>query len=528
MASTSGLAKNSKIASFLGDSSLSSIVLRLIFLIVFDAFAIFTGWQFIQNAAVPLAVVLWIIALAVTVIFLRNDAMPLRWIIPGLAFMTMMHIYPVIFTIYTAFTNYGDGHLVDKPVAIRQLERQTFLPADARKFSWVVYSNPDGTYGLWLTGEDGTQLFETSTGESFTRQELEAQGVQFDADGKPVAVENYTPVPLAQRLALLPTLQGLSFGPPEVAVKITSASTAAQLAQKYVYDPARDAMIDQETGEVYTNVRGTFTSPDGKTLIPGFPVVVGVDNFSRLFTSPALRGPLATIFIWTVIFAFMSVFITFALGLLLALVLNEPDMPLRRFTRVLMIVPYALPAFISVLIWRGMFNPVIGIIGSQWDPGWFSSPFWAKVGILIVQLWLGYPYMFLITTGALQGIPSDLYEAARVDGANGLQQFRSITLPLLLVAVGPLLVGSFAFNFNNFTIIQLYNNGGPPIPGTPTPAGFTDILISYTYKLAFGGGRGADLGLAAAISIVIFVIVGAITVANFRYTGMLEEVSENV
>jgi ABC-type sugar transport system permease subunit len=115
-----------------------------------------------------------------------------------------------------------------------------------------------------------------------------------------------------------------------------------------------------------------------------------------------------------------------------------------------------------------------------------------------------------------------------VDGASGFQQFWRITLPLLLVAVGPLLVGSFAFNFNNFTIIQLYNNGGPPIPGTPTPAGYTDILISYTYKLAFGGGRGADLGLAAAISIVIFVIVGAITIANFRYTGMLEEVSESV
>jgi ABC-type sugar transport system permease subunit len=287
-------------------------------------------------------------------------------------------------------------------------------------------------------------------------------------------------------------------------------------------------MIDQENGTVYANVRGTFTAPDGATLIPGFPVVVGFENFVRLFTSPALRGPLFSIFAWTVIFALLSVLTTFVLGLLLALVLNEPYMPLRRLTRVLMIVPYALPAFISVLIWRGMLNPVIGIIGSNFDPGWFSSPFWAKVGILIINLWLGYPYMFLITTGALQGIPTDLYEAARVDGANGIQQFWRITLPLLLVSVGPLLIGSFAFNFNNFTIIQLYANGGPPIPGTPTPAGYTDILISYTFKLAFGGGRGADLGLASAIAIVIFVIVGAITIMNFRFTGMLEEVSENV
>lgn len=506
----------------------SGIILRLVLLALFDAFAIFTGWQLIVGGVVPLAIVLWLIALAVNIVFLRNSAMPLRWIVPGLAFMTLMHIYPVMFTVYTAFTNLSDGHLVQKTTAIEVIESQTYLPAEARSFTWSAYSAPDGSYALWLTGEAGAEFFATSTGEATTKQQLEAQGVEFDADGKPVAVGEYTPVPLNQRFAILGELQKLTFGPPEQGVKITSPTEAGQVQQKYVYDEAQDAMVDQETGVVYANVEGTFTAPDGQTLIPGFPVVIGVENFVRLFTSPALRGPLATIFIWTVVFAFMSVFTTFVMGLLLALVLNKPELPLRRFIRVLMIIPYALPAFISVLIWRGMFNPVIGIIGTQWDPGWFSSPFWAKVGILIINLWLGYSYMFLITTGALQGIPADLYEAARVDGSSGVHQFRRITLPLLLVAVGPLLIGSFAFNFNNFTIIQLYNNGGPPIPGTPTPAGYTDILISYTYKLAFGGGRGADYGLAAAISIVIFIIVGAITIMNFRFTGMLEEVSENV
>jgi ABC-type sugar transport system permease subunit len=508
--------------------NLSGIVLRLVFLAIFDAFAIFTGWQFIQNGGVPLAAVVWLIALLITIVFLRNDAMPLRWIMPGLAFMILMHIYPVVFTVYTAFTNYGDGHLIAKDVAIEQIESRTYLPAEGKTFTWTPYSAPDGSYALWLTGEDGVNFFKTSTGEIFTQEQLAEEGVAFNADGSPAAVGDYTPIPLNQKFAKLAELQPLTFGPPEEGVKITSPSSAGQVQQKYVYDEAQDAMIDQETGVVYANVEGTFTAPDGSILIPGFPVIVGFENFIRLFTSPTIRGPLVTIFLWTVVFAFMSVFTTFVLGLLLALVLNEPNMPLRRLTRVLMIVPYALPAFISVLIWRGMFNPVIGIIGSQWNPGWFSDPFWAKVGILIINLWLGYPYMFLITTGALQSIPGDLYEAANVDGASGLHQFRRITLPLLLVSVGPLLIGSFAFNFNNFTIIDLYNSGGPPIPGTPTPAGYTDILISYTYKLAFGGGRGADLGLASAIAIVIFVIVGAITILNFRYTGMLEEVSENV
>jgi ABC-type sugar transport system permease subunit len=528
MASTPDTTQTPRGGSSSGSSSALNLILRLLFLMVITAFAIFTGWQLILGGATALAVVLWIIALAFIVVFLRSNAAPLRWIMPGLAFMTMMHIYPVIFTVYTAFTNYSDGHLVQKQVAIQQIESQTFIPPDAPRYSFVPFTSADGTFGLWLTGDDGTQLFKTSTGEMYTREQLTAEGAQFDADGNLIAFNGYIVVPQNRRLVLLSQLQGLTFGPPDQPVSVTSPRVATQAVPRFRYDPAQDAMIDQQTGTVYSNVRGTFTSAEGDILRPGFPVIIGFENFTRLFTSPALRGPLFSIFAWTVIFALFSVLTTFVLGLLLALVLNEPYLPLRRLTRVLMIVPYALPAFIAVLIWRGMLNPVIGIIGSAFDPGWFSSPFWAKVGILIINLWLGYPYMFLITTGALQGIPSDLYEAARVDGASAIQQFWNITLPLLLVSVGPLLVGSFAFNFNNFTIIQLYANGGPPIPGTPTPAGHTDILISYTFKLAFGGGRGADLGLASAIAIVIFVIVGAITILNFRYTGMLEEVSENV
>ena len=161
-------------------------------------------------------------------------------------------------------------------------------------------------------------------------------------------------------------------------------------------------------------------------------------------------------------------------------------------------------------------------------PPWLSDQWWTKIGILLVNLWLGYPYMMLIASGALQSIPGDLYEAAKVDGASGWQRFWSITLPLLLVTVGPLLLASFSFNFNNFNVIYLFNEGGPPIPNTPTPAGHTDILISYTYRLAFGSGRGADYGYAAAIAFVIFLLVSVITIFNFRFTRIWEEVSESV
>jgi ABC-type sugar transport system permease subunit len=148
--------------------------------------------------------------------------------------------------------------------------------------------------------------------------------------------------------------------------------------------------------------------------------------------------------------------------------------------------------------------------------------------VLIVNLWLGFPYMMLISSGALQSIPSDIYEAATIDGASSWQKFRSITLPLLLVAVGPLLIASYVFNFNNFGLIYLFIGGGPAIVGASTNAGHTDILLSYIYKLAFeSGGRGVQYGLASAISIVLFILVGTMTLLQYRFTNMWEEVSEN-
>jgi len=159
---------------------------------------------------------------------------------------------------------------------------------------------------------------------------------------------------------------------------------------------------------------------------------------------------------------------------------------------------------------------------------WLQDPVWAKVALVILNLWLGFPYMMIVCLGALQSINQEMYEAALVDGASSWQQFRHITLPLLMVSVAPLLIASFSFNFNNFSVIYLLTRGRPPIVGAQTPAGHTDILISYTYRLAFESGRGVDYGLASAVTLVIFLITGTLTFINFRFTGALEEVRKNV
>ena len=171
-------------------------------------------------------------------------------------------------------------------------------------------------------------------------------------------------------------------------------------------------------------MEGTFTLEDGDRLSPGFAVTTGLDNYRTLFTDPTLRTTFMQVFLWTVIFALMSVFLTFVLGMFLAIVFDVPEMPLRAPLRSLLLLPYTIPAFVAVPVWVGLLNPQFGVISQMiyaifgWVPAWFSDPFWAKVGILLVQLWLGFPYMFVVVTGALQTLPNDIYEAADLDGAN--------------------------------------------------------------------------------------------------------------
>jgi arabinogalactan oligomer/maltooligosaccharide transport system permease protein len=228
------------------------------------------------------------------------------------------------------------------------------------------------------------------------------------------------------------------------------------------------------------------------------------------------------VLLWNLAFAFLSVVVCFALGLLLALVFNDERLRGRKIYRSLIIIPYALPAFMTALVWRGMFNTTFGI--NRWlgtDIGWLESTGLAMFSLILVNMWLGYPYMFLVCTGALQGIPSDLKEAAFVDGATGFTTFRKVTFPLLLTSVSPLLVATFAFNFNNFTLVYLLTGGGPRESGES--AGATDILLTWVYRIALDNDPKRQ-GLAAALSVLIFIIVAVIAAAGFKATKTFEEV----
>jgi arabinogalactan oligomer/maltooligosaccharide transport system permease protein len=317
-------------------------------------------------------------------------------------------------------------------------------------------------------------------------------------------------------------------------VQTTSAARLVAGGSRYTYDPTTDTLLDVQENVTCVVEEGNFVCADGRRLDPGFRTVVGFRNYVDLFTNRALQGPFFKVFGWNLAFALLSVVLPFAVGLLLANALQDDRMRGKPLYRSLLILPYAIPGFISIIIWRGLLNDQIGPVNNMLnaigisDVPFLLNPLWAKVSMILVNVWLGFPYMFLICSGALQAVPGELKEAARVDGAGAARVFRTITLPLLLVGTAPLLIGSFAFNFNNFALPFILTNGGPPVPAAAVPVGETDLLITFTYKIAVSSGRGNQYALASAIVILIFMIVAVISAISFRYTRRLEEVYGNV
>lgn len=514
--------------------SVSSILGRLAGLAFIDAIAIIFAYGLFGGGQLLGAGMLLLITLVINVAFLTDRLAPIRWISPGLLLMVMMVIYPLVYTVYTAFTNYGQGHVLSKEQVIARLEEQTFSDA---AFGWTAYRNDAGQFLLWLSDEEEGSEFlgDAQTGVITPVDRADPLfGTLDPADNLPATIGGFEKLSRIRVIQFLSSLDDVRLAgeidgaPAEVRIRDINSAVLGQ--QKYSYDPARDVLVDNENGTEYASQAGFFTAPDGSRLSPGFSAFIGADNFVRVLTDSRIQGPFFGVFIWTFTFAALTVVFAFAVGLGLALVLNDKQLPAKGLFRTLTIIPYTIPGFISALVWVGLLNPLYGpvngiiedVIGTS--PRWFQDGTLAKVALLTINTWLGYPYMLLVSLGALQSIPSEIYEAAHIDGASPFQRFRTITFPLLLVALAPLLIGAFAFNFNNFTLIELVTEGGPPTPGAQTPAGQTDILISYSYRLAFAGGRGQDYALAAAISIVIFLIVAAITLFNFRLSKRVEAI----
>ena len=251
---------------------------------------------------------------------------------------------------------------------------------------------------------------------------------------------------------------------------------------------------------------------------------VGFDNFAALLDVGIWQDTFLSVFTWTIVWTLVATSLQIGLGFFLALLVNDKRIKFKRTIRTVLILPWAVPAFVSILIFAALFNPTFGAINrdllSQFNLmiPWLSDPFWAKIALIMIQTWLGFPFVFALFTGVLQSVPQDMYEAADVDGGSRWQKLRHITLPHVLFATAPLLIMQYAGNFNNFNIIYLFNEGNPAVRGQN--AGGTDILISWVYKLTF---ETNNYNMAAAITIIMGLFISILAFFQFRRTAAFKE-----
>ena len=249
---------------------------------------------------------------------------------------------------------------------------------------------------------------------------------------------------------------------------------------------------------------------------------VGLQNFKELFGigGEGFGGTFFYVLGWTLVWAFFATFLTYFLGMAVAILINKKGIKFKKLWRTILVMTIAVPQFVSLLYVGKMFA-VDGLVNAfLMDWGWISTPinFWAdattaRVLIILINLWIGIPYTMLIVTGLLMNIPAELYESARIDGANAFQTFRKITLPYMLFVTGPFLLTQFIGNLNNFNVIFLLNQGNPKSMSLAKNAGSTDLLVTWLYKMTI---NDSNYKIAAVIGIMVFLVTAVISLIVYN------------
>jgi maltose/maltodextrin transport system permease protein len=473
--------------------------------VLWMVFALFTAGQ-------PL-VAIGVMIFGGTALAIYGTAQSIAWryLFPGVAGMLLFVAFPLLYTVQIGFTNYSSSNLLEFERARDYLLAQTTVD-EAQAYDTTVHREGNALR-LQLTARESGAAFVTAP-ISTTSQILQ-----------PAQATLGEPLSLRDVIAARDQLKALQLQTPDG--KILSYAGLREFAPVTpMWQANPDGSLTQAaTGAIYkpNTATGYFENAQGERISPGFRVGIGFANYSRMLFDADFRGPFVSIFIWTVVFAALTVLFAGSLGMALAVLLNWEALPHKALYRTLLFLPYAVPGFISILVFKGLFNQNFGEINAILNalfgirPAWFADPLLAKAMLLMVNTWLGFPYFMILCAGLIKAIPSDLYEASALAGAGPLDNFFKITAPLILKPLTPLLISAFAFNFNNFVLIALLTDGRPDFLNTKLPAGTTDILVSYTYRIAFTDA-GQNFGLAAAISTLIFIMVALMALLQLKAT----------
>ncbi|MDR3144801.1 MAG: sugar ABC transporter permease [Treponema sp.] len=252
----------------------------------------------------------------------------------------------------------------------------------------------------------------------------------------------------------------------------------------------------------------------------------GFNTFADIVRIKIWGSTFVQIFIWTVIWAFLATFSSYIFGLLQAMILRAKVVKVRQVWRAIFILPWAVPGIVSTMVFRAMLHQdgainqmLLGMGLIEHAIPFLSNVFWARLCLVLVNVWLGFPYFMALISGVMTTVPQELYEAAQIDGANAMQQFKAVTLPIILASTAPQIMMSVTFNFNNFNMIYFLTDGGPPNPAFQM-AGSTDILISWIFKLTIDQRM---YNYASALSIFIFVVVASVSAWNLLRTRAFKE-----
>ena len=453
------------------------------------------------------------------VVYRSRAALAWRYLFPGVMGMLLFVAFPLVYTMWIGFTNYSSTHLLSQERVKAYLLEQT-VPDEDHSLEFTLH--PEG---------DSLRLALAPSVSASDAQRFVSPPLKLEGDRPETAT--MAALPAGQALApALSTRDVLRHRDALAALKLALPDGRALVytgvhefgPSAAVWRANRDGSLTRlDDNKTYSpnNVEGFYVAADGDRLQPGYKVAVGFANYARMLADQEFRGPFLSIFVWTVLFAALSVALSLGVGCTLAVLLNWEALRYRTLYRTLLFLPYAVPGFISILVFKGLFNQnfgeINGILGAVLGikPAWFADPLLARTMMVVVNTWLGYPYFLVLCTGLLKAIPVDLYEASAIAGAKPLTNFFKITAPLIVKPLSPLIISAFAYNFNNFVLVSLLTNGRPDFLNTKIPAGTTDILVSYTYRIAFLDS-GQNFGLAAAISTVIFFLVALMSYANLR------------
>ncbi len=240
---------------------------------------------------------------------------------------------------------------------------------------------------------------------------------------------------------------------------------------------------------------------------------VGFKNFGELLGTTGLASTFFPVLGWTLVWALCATFLNYFLGVALALLINKKDIKGQKIWRTFFVLTIAIPQFVSLLLMRtlfGPYGPIMAILGKNVDL--FANTHWARFLVIVINLWVGIPYSMLITSGILMNIPQDLYESARVDGANKITTFRKITLPYILFVTGPYLITQFIGNINNFNVIYLLTGGGP-FGVYKESAGSTSLLVTWLYSVTTDQ---QNYKLASCLGILTFIVCSIVSLITYR------------